>query len=68
MAEALAQTGRMARADSVYNQSREIAKAMRRESVFGFERVAQPFAQPGMDTAAQQLLLPADTGRDSSRN
>jgi len=68
LAEALAQTGRMARADSVYNQSREIAKAMRRESVFGFERVAQPFAQPGMDTAAQQLLLPADTGRDSSRN
>jgi hypothetical protein len=68
LAEALAQTGRMARADSVYNQSREIAKAMRRESVFGFERVAQPFAQPGNDTAAQQLLLPADTGRDSSRN
>lgn len=68
LAEALAQTGRMARADSVYNQSREIAKAMRRESVFGFERVAQPFAQPGKDTAAQQLLLPTDTGRDSSRN
>jgi hypothetical protein len=68
LAEALAQTGRMARADSVYNQAREIARAMRRESVFGFERVAQPFAQPGNDTAAQQLLLPADTGRDSSRN
>ncbi|MBL0940617.1 MAG: DUF2723 domain-containing protein [Gemmatimonadaceae bacterium] len=63
LAEALAQSGRMARSDSVYQQSRNIAKAMRREAVFGFDRAPQPFAQPGMDTAAQQLLLQADTSK-----
>lgn len=58
LAEALAQSGRMALSDSVYQQSRAIAKAMRREQLFGFDRMPQLPVQPGADTAAQPLLLP----------
>ena len=56
LAEALASAGRMAESDSVFKQARGIAKAMRRESVFGFDRQQQ--IAPGGDTAAKQLLAP----------
>ncbi|MCE2900806.1 MAG: DUF2723 domain-containing protein [Gemmatimonas sp.] len=58
LAEALAQSGRMAISDSVYQQSRSIAKAMRRDRIFGFDRMPQLPVEPGADTAAQQLLVP----------
>ncbi len=57
LAEALASAGRMAESDSVFKQARGIAKAMRRESVFGFDR-PQPQLAPSGDTAAKQLLAP----------
>jgi hypothetical protein len=63
LAEALAQTGKIEQSRTVYDQSKNIATAMRRAQVFGFDRQPQlPFA-PGTDTAAQQLLLPQDTTR-----
>lgn len=58
LAEALAQAGRMALSDSVYQQSKAIATAMRRDRVFGFDRMPQLPVAPGADTAAQPLLLP----------
>lgn len=57
LAEALGQSGRLAESDSVFQQSRDIAKAMRRERVFGFDR-QPPQIAPGGDTAAKQLLIP----------
>jgi hypothetical protein len=61
LAEALAQNGKIAESRTVYDQSKQVAKAMRRAEVFGFDRQPMlPFA-PGADTAAQPLLLPADT-------
>ncbi|WP_337171009.1 DUF2723 domain-containing protein [Gemmatimonas aurantiaca] len=58
LAEALAQLGQTARSDSVYQQSKDIATAMRRAQVFGFDRQPSLPVTPGADTAAQQLLLP----------
>ena len=57
LAEALATAGRMAESDSIFQQARGIAKAMRRESVFGFDR-QQPAIFPGGDTGAKLLLTP----------
>jgi len=42
----------------VYQQSKNIATAMRRASLFGFDRQPDLPITPGADTAAQQLLLP----------
>jgi hypothetical protein len=57
LAEALAQSGQIARSDSVYQQSKSIATAMRRAQVFGFDRQpALPFT-PGADVGPQQQLL-----------
>jgi hypothetical protein len=57
LAEALAQTGQTALSDSVYQQSKGIATAMRRAQVFGFDRQpALPIA-PGADVGPQQQLL-----------
>jgi hypothetical protein len=58
LAEAMAQAGRMAESDSIFKEARGIAKAMRREAVFGFDKVQQPSVAPGGDTAAKQLLAP----------
>jgi hypothetical protein len=58
LAEALAQMGQTARSDSVYQQSKGIASAMRRSALFGFDRQPNLPVTPGADTAAQQLLLP----------
>lgn len=57
LAEALGQVGRLAASDSVFADAHAIAKAMRRERVFGFDR-PQPQIAPGGDTAAKQLLIP----------
>ncbi len=57
LAEALAQTGRLKASEAVFQDARNVAKAMRRERVFGFDRQQLPVA-PGGDTAAQQLLVP----------
>ncbi len=57
LAEALAQAGRMTESDSVFKEARGIAKAMRRESVFGFDK-APPQITPGGDTSASTLLVP----------
>jgi hypothetical protein len=62
LAEALAQSGQMARSDSVYQQSKGIATAMRRAQVFGFDR--QP-ALPGADVGPQQPLLVPQPPPDS---
>jgi hypothetical protein len=53
LAEALASAGRLPESDSVFKQARGIATLMRREKVFGFDRVQPPSAQPGGDTAAR---------------
>lgn len=58
LAEGLASVGRMTESDSVFKESRGIAKAMRREKVFGFDRQPAPTAIPGGDTGAKQLLTP----------
>jgi hypothetical protein len=56
LAEALAQTGRVEQSNQVFDQARSIAKAMRRETALGLDRVVSP-AGAG-DSAAQQLLVP----------
>ena len=56
LAEALAQTGRMTESERVFAESRAVAKAMRRESVFGFDRQQAPVG-PGTDKAVQPLLV-----------
>jgi hypothetical protein len=61
LAEALAQSGRIEQSRAVYDQSKNIATAMRRAQVFGFDRQPQLPIAPGADTAAQQLLIQADT-------
>jgi len=62
LAEALAQQGRTKDAESIYQGSKAVAKAMRRERVFGFDRQTSPFAPTGGDTSAQQLLVPSPPG------
>lgn len=57
LAEALAQTGRLKESEAVFQSARAVAKAMKREKVFGFDRQQSP-ANMGGDTAAQQLLIP----------
>ncbi len=57
LAEALAATGRLRESEAVFQSSRAVAKAMRREKVFGFDRQTSP-AMPGGDTSVQQLLVP----------
>ncbi|MCA0376544.1 MAG: DUF2723 domain-containing protein [Gemmatimonadetes bacterium] len=54
LAEALAQAGQMALSDSVYQESKRIATAMRRVEVFGFDRQPAPVPELlGGDTAAK---------------
>jgi hypothetical protein len=57
LAEALAQSGQIARSDSVYQQSKGIATAMRRAQVFGFDRQPALPVTPGADVGPQQQLL-----------
>lgn len=57
LAEALAQAGQIARSDSVYQQSKSIATAMRRAQVFGFDRQPALPVTPGADVGPQQQLL-----------
>jgi len=57
LAEALAQSGQIARSDSVYQQSKGIATAMRRAQVFGFDRQPALPVAPGGDVGPQQQLL-----------
>jgi hypothetical protein len=57
LAEALAQSGQIARSDSVYQQSKGIATAMRRAQVFGFDRQPALPVTPGGDVGPQQQLL-----------
>jgi hypothetical protein len=61
LAEALAQNGKIAESRTVYDQSRQVATAMRRAQIFGFDRQPTLPIAPGADTAAQQLLLPPDS-------
>lgn len=66
LAEALAQTGKIPESRAVYDQSKQIATAMRRAQIFGFDRQPTLPVVPGADTAAQQLLLPSDSGKADS--
>ncbi len=62
LAEALGQTGQMAASDSVYEQSKDIATAMHRAAIFGFDRQPSLPVSPGGDSALQHLLVaPGDT-------
>lgn len=65
LAEALAQTGQSARSDSVYQQSKGIATAMRRAGVFGFDRQPSMPVAPGGDVGPQQQLLMPTAPPDS---
>lgn len=58
LAEALAGVGRLGESDKVFQEARGIARSMRREQAFGFDRVQPPSVTPGGDTAATQLLAP----------
>jgi hypothetical protein len=63
LAEGLAQVGRTAQSDTVFRQARAVATAMRRDKVFGFDRMQ---ALPGVptDSAATPLpLAPPPGGR-----
>jgi len=55
LAEGLAQSGRMRESNQVFEESKGIARAMRRERALGLDR---PTALPSGDSAAQQLLVP----------
>jgi len=66
LAEALAQTGKIPESRAVYDQSKQIATAMRRAQIFGFDRQPTLPVVPGADTAAQQLLLQPDSGKGDS--
>ncbi|MBU6366787.1 MAG: DUF2723 domain-containing protein [Gemmatimonadetes bacterium] len=55
LAEGLAQTGRTAQSDTVFRQARAVAKAMRRERVFGFDRMQ---ALPGVPSDSAGTALP----------
>jgi hypothetical protein len=59
LAEALANAGRLPESDKVFQEARGIARSMKREAAFGFDRVQPPSVAPGGDTAARQLLTPA---------
>ncbi len=56
LAEALARSGRMEASDSAFARARAIATAMRRDKLFGFDRIAAPSG--GGDTAVKPLLVP----------
>jgi hypothetical protein len=56
ISEALANAGFAARSDSVFNEARGVAQAMRRESVFGLDR-AELNRAPG-DAPVGPLLIP----------
>jgi Protein of unknown function (DUF2723) len=58
LAEALANAGRLPESDKVFQEARGIARSMKREAAFGFDRVQPPSVTPGGDTAASQLLNP----------
>ena len=58
LAEALAQSGRMKESETVFTESRAIAKAMRREKVFGFDRPQTPAGLLG-DSSARELPVTA---------
>ncbi len=55
LAEALAQQGRLRESNAVFEDSKAVVKAMRRERVFPLEQAGPPGFG---DTAAKQLLLP----------
>jgi hypothetical protein len=57
ISEALANADRGAESDSVFHQARAIAKAMRRESVFGLDR-PEFDVRPGDQAPPTPLLLP----------
>jgi hypothetical protein len=62
IAEGLAQSGKMRESNAIYQQSKAIATAMRRDKVFGFDRQPDLPVVPGADTAAsKQLLVPPAT-------
>jgi hypothetical protein len=65
LAEALAQTGQRARSDSVYQEAKGIATAMRRAQVFGFDRQPALPPMPGADVGPQQQLLVPPPSPDS---
>lgn len=58
LAEALAQSGRVKDSETVFAESRAIAKAMRREKVFGFDRPQAPAGLLG-DSSAKELPVTA---------
>ncbi|MBY0492292.1 MAG: DUF2723 domain-containing protein [Gemmatimonadaceae bacterium] len=59
IAEALAGTGNAAASDSLYQQSKAIATAMRRDKVFGFDRQpTMPQLPPAADTASKVPVAP----------
>jgi len=62
LAEGLAQTGRTAQSDTVFKQARAVASAMRREQVFGFDRMQALPPLPG-DSAAPAIPLAPPGGR-----
>ena len=65
LAEALAQTGKVAQSNQVFEQARGIARSMRRETALGLDRIASP-AGSG-DSAAQQLLVPTPPPQPQSQ-
>ncbi len=62
ISEALAAAGQGALSDSVFNDARAIARAMRRERIFGLDRAE--FDAPPTDQPVPTLLLP-DSGAPS---
>jgi hypothetical protein len=65
LAEALAQTGDLTSSSQVFEQARGIAKAMKREKLFGFDRIAP---QTGGDSRpGSPLQLPPAPPRGDSR-
>jgi hypothetical protein len=60
LAEGLAQTGRMAQSDTVFRQAKAVATAMRRDRIFGFDRMpSMPLVPSDSASAPLPLLTPS---------
>ena len=66
LAEGLAQTGRMAQSDTVFRQAKAVATAMRRDRIFGFDRMPSlPMVPADSAAAPLPLLTPGTPPRNS---
>ena len=67
LAEALARAGDMKGSDSIFVESKAIAHAMRREKIFGLDRMSTTILQPGDTAIASPVGAPVVPPTDSPK-